>query len=76
MIKLVIELLRELGEEGDETGDLNFSELIASWHANEKYHCAFIAYEEDGTAVGVATNPAIIGTKTFVGTLERRWSVV
>jgi GNAT superfamily N-acetyltransferase len=55
VIELVADLLGELGEEGDETGTLSVPELTAAWRANEKYHCAFLAYAEDDSAVGVAT---------------------
>lgn len=55
VMDLVSLLLRELGEEGDETGDLDFSEMKTGWQANAKNHMAFLARTEDGTAVGVAT---------------------
>ncbi len=55
VVELVGKLLDELGEEGDETGVLNATELEASWRANEQSHIAFLAFTDEGDAVGVAT---------------------
>jgi GNAT superfamily N-acetyltransferase len=55
VVDLVVKLLRELGEEGDEAGSLSVAELAAGWRANENHHCAFLAYADNGSAIGVAT---------------------
>lgn len=52
---LVAYLLRELGEEGDETGDLQAAALAGAWREGNSRHRAFVAYSAGGTAVGVAT---------------------
>lgn len=52
---LVAYLLHELGEEGDETGDLQAAALASAWREGKSRHRAFVAYSAGGTAVGVAT---------------------
>src|SRR5262245_57686970 len=52
---LVAGLLRELGEEGDEAGDLQAAALASAWREGTSRHRAFVAYLAEGTAVGVAT---------------------
>ena len=52
---LVAGLLCELGEEGDETGDLQAAALASAWREGSSRHRAFVAYLPEGTAVGVAT---------------------
>jgi GNAT superfamily N-acetyltransferase len=52
---LVAVLLRELGEEGDEAGDMQAAALASAWRQGSSGHRAFVAYLAEGTAVGVAT---------------------
>jgi GNAT superfamily N-acetyltransferase len=52
---LVEQLLRELGEEGDETGPLDGTALANVWRAREDQHFAFLARVGDSPAVGVVT---------------------
>jgi hypothetical protein len=40
VMDLVSRLLRELGEEGDETGDLDVPEMTAAWKASSEHHGA------------------------------------
>jgi GNAT superfamily N-acetyltransferase len=55
VVRLVDLLLAELGEEGDETGSLDVRKMKVAWALREERHCAFLAYDDDGAAVGVAT---------------------
>lgn len=52
---LVEQLLRELGEEGDEAGPLDRDALAAAWRARHDQHFAFLAQVGDSDAVGVVT---------------------
>lgn len=55
VIGLVERLLRELGEEGGDSGPLDAPVLSTGWRAEESRHRAFVAYGDDGGAVGVVT---------------------
>jgi GNAT superfamily N-acetyltransferase len=52
---LVEQLLRELGEEGDEAGPLDEAALAAAWRARRDQHFAFLAHLGDSAAIGVIT---------------------
>jgi GNAT superfamily N-acetyltransferase len=52
---LVEQLLRELGEEGNETGPLDGAALAVGWRARQDRHFAFLAQVGDSPAVGVIT---------------------
>ena len=51
---LVDQLLRELGEEGDESGTLDRGGLTRAWRSDEARQFAFVAFDGDAPA-GVAT---------------------
>ncbi len=55
VLGLVAQLLRELGEEGEEAGPLDEAALTATWRAEEARQFAFLAYSRDGTAIGAVT---------------------
>lgn len=55
VLDLVQRLLVELGEEGDETGELDRAGLLDRWRKDPRRHLAFAAWAEDGTGVGVVT---------------------
>ena len=55
VVRLVDQLLAELGEEGDETGTLDTRKMKVAWALREERHCAFLAHDESGEAIGVAT---------------------
>ena len=55
VVRLVDLLLAELGEEGDETGSLDARKMKVAWALREERHCAFLARDEVGEAIGVAT---------------------
>jgi GNAT superfamily N-acetyltransferase len=55
VLELVAALLRELGEEGDETGAMDVADLTAAWRTDQAHHVAFLAYDEETNLVGVAT---------------------
>lgn len=55
VIGLVAQLLRELGEEGEEAGALDVASLTAAWREDERHQSAFLAYGENGAAIGVVT---------------------
>jgi GNAT superfamily N-acetyltransferase len=51
----VLRLLRELGEEGEEVGELNRKRVLSAWkERKDKYH-VLVARESTGQIVGVLT---------------------
>jgi GNAT superfamily N-acetyltransferase len=52
---LVEQLLRELGEEGDEAGPVDEAALSSAWRARRDRHFAFLAHVGDSAAIGVVT---------------------
>jgi GNAT superfamily N-acetyltransferase len=51
----VMRLLTELGEEGDEVGDLNKPKLLREWKdAGDRFH-VFVAKDEDNAIQGILT---------------------
>lgn len=52
---LIHQLLRELGEEGDEAGHLDEASLEEAWRARRDQHFAFLALEKDASGIGVVT---------------------
>jgi GNAT superfamily N-acetyltransferase len=55
VLDLVERLLAELGEEGEETGLLPKRALLAGWSRRGPAVAAYLAFDEDGRAIGVAT---------------------
>ena len=55
VLELVAALLRELGEEGEETGAMDVAQLTEAWRTDRLHHCAFLAYDENLDLMGVAT---------------------
>ena len=55
VLSLVERLLRELGEEGDELGDLQTASVTRTWESLGERTVAFLAESPDGEAVGVVT---------------------
>jgi GNAT superfamily N-acetyltransferase len=54
-LDLVVALLRELGEEGDEAGDLPIERLSRDLADPGTRHSIFVAVDSEGTIVGVLT---------------------
>jgi len=52
---LVEQLLRELGEEGDEAGPIDVAALAEAWRARHDQHFAFLARVGDSSEIGVVT---------------------
>jgi GNAT superfamily N-acetyltransferase len=55
VLSLVESLLRELGEEGDELGELQAASVVEAWDAQGERTVAFLAETASGEAVGVVT---------------------
>lgn len=55
VIGLVDQLLRELGEEGEEAGALDVASLTAAWREDERHQSVFLAFGAEGAAVAVVT---------------------
>jgi GNAT superfamily N-acetyltransferase len=52
---LVQGLLRELGEESDDLGDLDRNRVLAAWRDREPWYRVLLGRDEDGQGVGLLT---------------------
>ena len=55
VLEMVLALLRELGEEGDDLGLLDRRRVLAGWAEKGEAFRALVARESSGAAVGIAT---------------------
>lgn len=51
----VLRLLRELGEEGEELGELNRESVLQEWKRRENKYCVLAAKSESGEMLGILT---------------------
>ncbi len=55
VLEMVLALLKELGEEGDDLGPLDRGRVLAGWEKKGEAFRALVARETGGAPVGVAT---------------------
>ena len=55
VLEMVLALLKELGEEGDDLGPLDRARVLAGWEKKGEAFQALVAREAGGAPVGIAT---------------------